>query len=137
MTGTVRFGVDEHGFAVSGTNHIIGGGGPEDGNIVADTNFYNGLELSGSGHVVYGNFIGTDRSGTIDLGNLHAGIVGIGNDLTIGGTGPGEGNTIAFNAASGYLASSSRASRSASAATESTATTTASASTSTSEARPA
>jgi hypothetical protein len=102
VTGTVRFGVGEHGFEVSGTNHVIGGSGAEDGNIVAGAGFYNGLDLSGSGHIVYGNFIGTDRTGTIDLGNLHAGIVGIGNDLTIGGTSPGQGNTIAFNSASGY-----------------------------------
>ena len=102
VTGTVPFGPDEHGFAVDGTNHVIGGTGPEDGNIVAGAGFYNGLELSGSGHIVYGNFIGTDRTGTIDLGNLHAGIVGIGSDLTIGGTSPGQGNTIAFNSKSGY-----------------------------------
>jgi len=102
VTGTVLFGVYEHAFAVAGTNHVIGGTGPNDGNIVAGANFYNGLELNGSGHVVYGNFIGTDRSGTLDLGNLHAGIVGAGTDLTIGGVGAGEGNTIAFNSASGY-----------------------------------
>ena len=102
VTGTVLFGLGEHGFAVSGTNHVIGGAGPGEGNIVAGASFYNGLELNGSGHVVYGNFIGTDPSGTIDLGNLHAGIVGIGTDLTIGGVGAGEGNTIAFNSASGY-----------------------------------
>ena len=98
VTGTLPFGLSAHGFAVNGTNHVIGGTGAEDGNIVAGAGFYNGLELSGSGHIVYGNFIGTDRTGTIDLGNLHAGIVGIGSDLTIGGTGPGEGNTVAFNA---------------------------------------
>jgi len=102
VTGTVLIGLGEHAFAVSGSNHIIGGTGADDGNIVAGGQFYNGLELNGSGHVVYGNFIGTDRTGTIDLGNLHAGIVGAGNDLTIGGVNPGEGNTIAFNAASGY-----------------------------------
>ena len=102
VTGTVLFGVGEHAFAVAGTNHVIGGTSAGDGNIVAGGEFYNGLELNGSGHVVYGNFIGTDPTGTIDLGNLHAGIVGIGNDMTIGGVNPGEGNTIAFNAASSY-----------------------------------
>ena len=103
VTGTVLIGVGEHAFAVAGTNHVIGGTGASDGNIVAGgANFYNGLELSGSGHVVYGNFIGTDPTGTIDLGNPHAGIVGIGNDLTVGGVNPGEGNTIAFNAVINY-----------------------------------
>jgi IPT/TIG domain/S-layer homology domain len=102
VTGTILFGVGEHAFNVSGTGHIIGGTSPGDGNIVAGAQFYNGLELNGSGHVVYGNFIGTDPTGTIDLGNLHAGIVGIGTDLTIGGTGAGEGNTVAFNAGVNY-----------------------------------
>jgi len=101
-TGTVLFGVAEHAFAVNGTNHVIGGTGADDGNVVAGAQFYNGLELNGSGHVVYGNFIGTDRTGTIDLGNNHAGVVAAGNDLRIGGTGPGEGNTIAFNAVTNY-----------------------------------
>jgi hypothetical protein len=102
VTGTVLFGVYEHAFGVAGSNHIIGGAGAGDGNIVAGANFYNGLELGGSGHVVYGNFIGTDPTGTIDLGNLHAGIVASGTDLTIGGTGTGRGNTVAFNGASSY-----------------------------------
>ena len=102
VTGTILLPLGEHGFAVSGTNHVVGGSSPGDGNIVAGAQFYNGLELNGSGHVVYGNFIGTDPTGTIDLGNLHAGIVGAGTDLTIGGTGAGEGNTVAFNGSSGY-----------------------------------
>src|SRR5262245_61144008 len=102
VTGTKRRDLDAHGFAVVGTNHIIGGSAPGDGNLIDAANFYNGLELGGSGHVVYGNFIGTDPTGTIDLGNLHAGVVGIGNDMTIGGINPGEGNTIAFNAKSSY-----------------------------------
>ena len=101
-TGTKRRDLSAHGFGVAGTDHIIGGSAPGDGNVIAAANFYNGLELSGSGHVVYGNFIGTDPTGIIDLGNLHAGVVGIGNDMTIGGVNPGEGNTIAFNASSSY-----------------------------------
>ncbi len=102
VTGTVLFGVGGHAFAVAGSNHVIGGTGTSDGNVVAGGGFYNGLELNGSGHVVYGNFVGTDRTGTIDLGNQHAGIVAVGNDMTIGGIGPGEGNTIAFNAVINY-----------------------------------
>jgi len=102
VTGTVLRPLFEHDFSVAGTNHVIGGTGDGDGNIVAGAGFYNGLELAGSGHVVYGNFVGTDRSGTIDLGNLHAGIVGGGTDQTIGGIAAGQGNTIAYNASSGY-----------------------------------
>ena len=50
-----------------------------------------------------GNFIGTDVTGSLDLANGLEGISfqsGAG-DIVIGGTGPGAGNTIAFNNAEG------------------------------------
>ena len=96
-TGTVLFGLGERGFGVAGTDHVIGGAGPGEGNVIAGAGFYYGLEIAGSGHVVYGNFVGTDVTGTLDLGNLRAGIAAGGTNVTIGGTSPGQGNTIAFN----------------------------------------
>ena len=55
----------------------------------------------------YGNFVGTDRSSTLDLGNGGAGIsIGPGSDNVIGGTAPGEGNGIFltnFPAARGWM----------------------------------
>ena len=68
-----------------------------------------GVELVSSGstllHDVFqGNFVGTDRTGLVALGNSQGGISltgpsgtagGYGNLL--GGTGPGQGNVIAFN----------------------------------------
>ena len=66
-----------------------------------------GLELSGFGpdvehNVIQGNWIGTDKTGQAALGNTQGGMVlsnAIGN--TIGGTGTGQGNVIAFNAGNG------------------------------------
>ncbi len=97
VTGTKRFEIYEHAFSVAGTNHTIGGSLPGQGNLIDAANFYEGLLLNGSGHVVYGNFIGTDPTGTIDLGSNRIGINAVGNDMTIGGVNPGEGNTVAFN----------------------------------------
>ena len=74
VTGTVLFGLGEHAFGVAGTDHVIGGAGPGEGNVIGGAGFYYGIELAGSGHVVYGNFVGTDVTGTIDLGNTRAGI---------------------------------------------------------------
>ena len=99
VTGTQRLQLGEHGFSVDGTDHTIGGSLPGQGNVIAAAYFYEGLRLAGSGHVVYGNFIGTDVTGTIDLGNNREGINAIGTDITIGGTAAGQGNTIAFNGA--------------------------------------
>ncbi len=96
-TGTVAFGLTASAMDVAGTNHVIGGSGPGQGNVIAAADFYQGMLLDGSGHVVQGNFIGTDVTGTRDFGNHRTGITGAGTDITIGGVAPGEGNVIAFN----------------------------------------
>ena len=44
-----------------------------------------------------GNFIGTDATGTLPLGNAGAGVHVISSGVKIGGTAPGEPNVIAFN----------------------------------------
>src|SRR5262249_9796014 len=55
------------------------------------------------GTVVQGNFIGTDVTWTINLGNAYNGITVEHKQVTIGGTGAGEGNVIAFNAGAGVF----------------------------------
>ena len=48
--------------------------------------------------IFQGNFIGTDRTGTIAMGNtLHGIEISTGSGITFGGTGPGQGNVIANN----------------------------------------
>jgi len=84
----------------------IGGAAAGAGNVIAastgDTSSFimGGIWFfgaGGNGTVIQGNFIGTDRTGSIPLGNLHYGIYGNASDLVIGGINPGEGNVIAFN----------------------------------------
>ncbi len=57
-----------------------------------------------TGNVVQGNYIGTDTSGTLPLGNFRSGIA-LGDALnnTVGGTAVKAGNLIAFNHESGVV----------------------------------
>ncbi len=48
-----------------------------------------------------GNYIGTDRTGTVDLGNTDDGIRVFGNDNILGGSLPGQGNLISGNGMAG------------------------------------
>jgi len=78
-------------------------------NVIADAQF-NGLVVgdpNGVSHgiTIEGNWIGTDVTGTIDLGNTINGIYILGQENAVGGIGPGEGNVIAFNGQAGVLVS--------------------------------
>jgi hypothetical protein len=84
-------------------NNVVAGG------TVEAINLSNG---SGNSLFVQGNSIGTDPTGTVNFGNPTSGIrLQIGaNDVTIGGTGAGEGNVIAFNGGAGIMLLASGAS---------------------------
>ena len=58
-----------------------------------------GIELEFSSSVIRGNFIGTDETASLDLGNLRAGIFAREDNghIVVGGTEPGEANVIANN----------------------------------------
>ena len=68
------------------------------GNVISG-NVGDGIYVTGgSGHVLRGNFIGTDATGSTDLGNGGNGIrFAAGGTNTIGGTGAGEANVVAWN----------------------------------------
>ncbi len=97
VTGTVALGLSQNGIVTIGSGHTIGGTAAGQGNVVAGTASQPGISLGGSNNQVLGNFLGTDASGTLDLGNGITGITVSGSDNTIGGLGPGAANTIAFN----------------------------------------
>ena len=79
------------------------------GNVIA-ASVLSGIVGGGPGLIIHGNFVGTDESATLDLGNGGMGIEPR-DALTIGGIGPGEGNVIAYNGKSyGYSGVSTYAS---------------------------
>jgi hypothetical protein len=95
------------GVSVTSWNNIIGGSDPGAGNIISGnrgSGFDSGIDVSGSGNVIQGNFIGTDLNGTAALANGRDGISVTGSNNTIGGRTPGARNVISGNVGYGlYL----------------------------------
>jgi uncharacterized repeat protein (TIGR01451 family)/CSLREA domain-containing protein len=109
VTGTVALG-GSLGIGLQSSNNTIGGTGPGAGNLISGNG--TGIEISpfgaGSsitGTVIQGNLIGTDRTGTLDLGNNGSGIqifgtaggAGSVTGTQVGGTAPGAGNVVSGN----------------------------------------
>lgn len=95
ITGNIDLG-NASGIVVFSSNNLIGGTSPLDRNVVSGNT--GGIYI-GSGkllNVVIGNFIGTNASGIAPIPNA-TGISVYGEQTTIGGIAPGEGNLIAFN----------------------------------------
>ncbi|HMJ90849.1 MAG TPA: Calx-beta domain-containing protein, partial [Candidatus Acidoferrum sp.] len=93
VTGTRVLSNEEEGIDVNGgSGNVIGGLEPGAGNVISG-NGAQGIEISSSplGAVVQGNFIGTDRTGNLALGNG-----GFGVQLTLSRHRV-ESNVIAFN----------------------------------------
>lgn len=84
--------------SISGADAIVGGPGEGEGNLFAGR-----LTLTGTGHVVQGNWLGLDADGNpVDLpSGIRLGVAGLGGsivptDMQIGGRAPGEGNVAVF-----------------------------------------
>ncbi len=120
-------GTDEEGLAAMGNGIGVNAlfandtqiGGPEsgDGNLISGHTA--GFEdIPGSGvyldvarrTTIQGNLLGTDKGGTIDLGNtigVYTSPLGSVTDTQVGGSEAGEGNTFAFNGNGVVVASQS------------------------------
>jgi CSLREA domain-containing protein len=81
---------NEKGVYASGHNHLIGGLAPGEGNTISANDDW-GLVVYGTGNHVAGNIIGTNASGTLDLGNGSIGLDLTGDDNQV------DQNVIAFN----------------------------------------
>lgn len=109
-TGKVAEGNGGYGIVVSGRNNLIGGitqnslPGTSVTNVIS-SNILAGIYLGSGGsalstnNVVEGNLIGTDVTGTVDLGNAGAGIDIESSNNTIGA--PNAPNVIDFNGGPG------------------------------------
>lgn len=91
--------------AIQSSNNQIGGSAVGAGNVISG-NLEPGVWFDGSsatGNVVQGNYIGTDSATTRAIGNSGDGVLigGGAQGNTIGGTAPGDANTIAHNTSNG------------------------------------
>jgi hypothetical protein len=77
-------------------NNLIGGTTAAARNVISGNGQY-GIVLGSSGQVVQGNYIGTNATGTMDLGNARDGIAMFGFGAQIGGGAAAERNVISGN----------------------------------------
>jgi len=84
------------------TGNLIGGASAGARNVISGNN-NDGVDISSSGNVVAGNFIGTDATGTVARGNLASGL-GLSDGAAgniIGGAAAGAGNLISASGSYG------------------------------------
>jgi hypothetical protein len=111
--GSADLGNGGRGVYISNAQNNTVGGDMEGERNVISGNDQIGVTILGSdatGNTVSGNYIGTDRDGTLDLGNAWSGVAissGAQNN-TVGGDTPGERNVISGNGQHGiYISGSS------------------------------
>jgi hypothetical protein len=108
-TGKIALGNLYGVFIQASTNQAatVGGASPSARNIISG-NTYDGIVLTqqNSGVVIKGNYIGTDISGNVALGNGQDGIESYVPNLVVGGPGAGEGNVISSNGRAGITLNS-------------------------------
>jgi hypothetical protein len=95
-----------NGVSIVGAHGIVvGGAEPGAGNLVSG-NGGSALVIRGDGNIVQGNFLGTDVTGLVPLGNGGGIQLGEATGSVLGGAAEGEGNVIAYNADFGVAVSS-------------------------------
>ena len=101
VTGTIALGCLGSCIQFNSPNNTVGGTAPGAGNRIGGaTSAGIDIIIGADGTIVQGNFIGTDETGTIRIGNSSYGIYVRASNVIIGGTGPGEANVIAHNGGS-------------------------------------
>jgi len=90
-SGTHALGNHDHGVAIASdlaAGNIIGGTAPGAGNVISGSSFNNssGIVANGTDTLIEGNLIGTDKTGTLALGNVYGITIGQDTSTTIGGT---------------------------------------------------
>jgi CSLREA domain-containing protein len=103
-TGTAPLGNDLSGIALIDAGDAVVRGNVSSANADAGIYLEDDVQASVVGTVLEGNFLGTDATGTLDLGNGLAGVYCFSAaDVRVGSTTASSGNTIAFNDGDGIF----------------------------------
>jgi hypothetical protein len=78
-------------------NDLIGGSTPDARNVISANSVGIEMFFPSSGNLIQGNYIGTDATGELSLGNSYGLLLEGGPSTTIGGPTPGDGNVISGN----------------------------------------
>src|SRR5215471_1864274 len=97
LTGTTALG-NFTGIGISSPNNVIGGTTAAERNVISGNDSNSGIGIGGpsaTNNVIEGNYIGTDVTGTISIGNsVGIYVIQACSNNTIGGSMPGSGNLI-------------------------------------------
>ena len=89
-TGAATLGNSDRGVSVNGSGNTVGGPTAAFRNVISGNN--RGAQFNGSNHILQGNLIGTDVTGTTAITNLNEGVTLDGStDVLIGGPTPTAG----------------------------------------------
>ena len=94
-------GNNGNGIRFINSNNTIGGTVAGAGNVISGNGKNGVYDEDGSGIMIQGNYIGTDATGMIAMGNLGDGVKTDPGGDVIGGTDPGAGNLISGNGQAG------------------------------------
>ncbi|MCY7347298.1 MAG: FG-GAP-like repeat-containing protein, partial [Pyrinomonadaceae bacterium] len=97
VAGTATLPMNGYGVTFGNGNNLVGGTTVAARNIIStgEGEGVNGSSIGGIGiNRVQGNFVGTDVTGTIALGNKFVGVRATGQNILVGGTTAGAGNVI-------------------------------------------
>jgi titin len=106
-SGAADLGNSNSGVVIEGgaSGNVVGGTAAGARNVISGNDEYGVRVLSGgtAGNRVLGNYIGTDVTGTIDLGNVLTGVIldSEARDNVVGGTAAGARNVISGNGQGG------------------------------------
>ncbi|MEN3332392.1 MAG: hypothetical protein V7641_1757 [Blastocatellia bacterium] len=102
VTGTVALGNTLDGVYINASNNMVGGATAASRNIISGNAQGGAGIVSSSNNIVQGNYIGSDVTGTLDLGNGNDGVrMTNASNNTIGGSSAEARNIISGNGSAG------------------------------------